>query len=93
MGDQWISTVEGPVTKHSAKPERFYELIEEYFPNLPKIELNARNARAGWDAWGNEAPVESCDETTGEITDTTQPAPDNLDIPQFLKREQTEATV
>jgi hypothetical protein len=26
------------------------------FPSLPKIELNARRARLGWDAWGLEAP-------------------------------------
>ena len=34
---------------------RFYELIEAYFPNLPKIELFARGkARPGWAVWGNE---------------------------------------
>jgi N6-adenosine-specific RNA methylase IME4 len=43
-------------SKHSEKPEAFYELIESYFPNLPKIELNARQRRPGWDAWGLEAP-------------------------------------
>ncbi|MGO4263920.1 MT-A70 family methyltransferase, partial [Lysobacter sp. TAB13] len=32
------------------------ELIEGYFPNLPKIEMNARTARPGWDVWGAEAP-------------------------------------
>lgn len=67
MGTQWTSTIEGRVTKHSAKPERFYELIEEYFPSLPKIELNARQTRKGWDAWGNEANV---DQDTGEIIET-----------------------
>ncbi len=70
MGTQWPSTIEARVGKHSAKPEKFYELIESYFPNLPKIELNARNARAGWDSWGNEAPAESCDASTGEIATT-----------------------
>ncbi|CAN2532555.1 hypothetical+protein [Methylocapsa aurea] len=41
---------------HSAKPERFAEIIESYFPSLPKIELNRRGPpRPGWDAWGNEA--------------------------------------
>jgi N6-adenosine-specific RNA methylase IME4/ParB-like chromosome segregation protein Spo0J len=67
MGMQWESVIDAPVGEHSAKPEKFYELIEAYFPNLPKIELNARRARAGWDAWGLEAPVESCDAETGEI--------------------------
>lgn len=56
MGDQCESLVEAPVGAHSAKPERFAEIIESYFPSLPKIELNRRGPpRPGWDAWGNEA--------------------------------------
>jgi N6-adenosine-specific RNA methylase IME4 len=58
-GDQWPSVITAPVGKHSAKPSRFYELIESYFPNLPKIELNARAIRPGWDAWGLEVPEET----------------------------------
>lgn len=55
-GTQWPSVIEGRVTKHSAKPYRFIEMIEQYFPTLPKIELNRRGpARDGWAAWGNEA--------------------------------------
>lgn len=42
--------------EHSAKPELFAEWIERLFPDAPKIELNARQARPGWDIWGNEAP-------------------------------------
>ena len=38
------------------KPEWAYRMIEEYFPNLPKVELFARCARSGWDRWGAEAP-------------------------------------
>lgn len=57
-GTQWPSLVMADVGEHSAKPERFYELIESYFPSLPKIELNARKARAGWESWGAEAPEE-----------------------------------
>lgn len=54
-GTQWLSLIEAPVAEHSVKPDRFLELIESYFPSLPKIELNRRGpARAGWDAWGNE---------------------------------------
>lgn len=30
------------------------QMIEEFFPSLPKIELNARKRRSGWDPWGNE---------------------------------------
>lgn len=55
MGEQWHSVIDASVGEHSAKPECFLELIEQYFPNLPKIELNRRGAaRPRWDAWGNE---------------------------------------
>jgi N6-adenosine-specific RNA methylase IME4 len=55
-GTQWRSILIAPVGEHSEKPDAALELIEEYFPTLPKIELNRRGpARDGWDAWGNEA--------------------------------------
>jgi len=55
MGDQFASVMTIVRKEHSAKPEQFLELIEQYFPNLPKMELNRRGAaRPGWDAWGNE---------------------------------------
>jgi len=60
-GTQWESVLHAPVGRHSAKPELFLELIERYFPTLPKIELNRRGlARPGWDAWGNEATSAQC---------------------------------
>jgi N6-adenosine-specific RNA methylase IME4 len=56
MGDQFASVMTIARKEHSAKPEQFLELIEQYFPNISKIELNRRGApRPGWDAWGNEA--------------------------------------
>ncbi len=55
-GTQWESLIASPVNKHSAKPAAMLEMIEQYFPTLPKIELNRRGPpRDGWDAWGNEA--------------------------------------
>jgi N6-adenosine-specific RNA methylase IME4 len=55
MGTQWPSVIEAVVGRHSEKPDVFLELIESYFPTLPKIELNRRGpARPGWSAWGNE---------------------------------------
>lgn len=57
-GTQWPSLFDSRPRKHSEKPDEVYDLIEAYFPNLPKIELNARQARAGWDSWGNEAPAD-----------------------------------
>lgn len=55
-GTQWLSVIEAPIGRHSEKPEIFAEMIEEYFPNLPKCELNHRGApRKGWVCWGNES--------------------------------------
>lgn len=61
-GEQWESVIEMMVGRHSEKPDAIYEMIETYFPNLPKIELNARRARKGWDAWGFEALTEEAAE-------------------------------
>ena len=56
-GTQWDSLIMSPRLAHSQKPECFLEMIEAYFPNIPKIELNARRARENWDRWGLEAPA------------------------------------
>lgn len=42
------------VKRHSQKPIRAYEIIEELYPHYNKLELYARNERKGWDCWGNE---------------------------------------
>ena len=55
-GTQWASIADAEPRKHSQKPDWAHEMIEAYFPNLNKIELNARAGRKGWDSWGNEAP-------------------------------------
>jgi len=47
--------------RHSAKPDVFAETIEKLFPGVSRLELFARRARPGWDAWGYEA-----DEAGGE---------------------------
>jgi N6-adenosine-specific RNA methylase IME4 len=55
MGEQFASVLTIARKEHSAKPEQFLELIEQYFPTLPKIELNRRGPpRPSWHAWGNE---------------------------------------
>jgi N6-adenosine-specific RNA methylase IME4 len=45
---------EAPRTKHSAKPESFYDLVESCSPG-PWLEMFARRRRFGWHTWGNEA--------------------------------------
>jgi N6-adenosine-specific RNA methylase IME4 len=59
QGTQWDSLIMAPKGEHSAKPEIFLQMIEQYFPTMPKIELNRRGpARPGWSAWGLEAEQE-----------------------------------
>lgn len=58
MGTQWPSMVDAAPMRHSQKPAFAHEIAESYFPSLPKIELNARERRAGWEAWGLEAPAD-----------------------------------
>jgi N6-adenosine-specific RNA methylase IME4 len=61
-GTLWDSVIDAPVGEHSAKPEAFLELIESWYPNTPKIELNRRGpAREGWDSWGLEAHQEAAE--------------------------------
>ena len=62
------SSFEAPVGEHSEKPDFQYEFAEFHFPNLPKIELNARRVRPGWHAWGFDAPEEHESEDASRIT-------------------------
>jgi N6-adenosine-specific RNA methylase IME4 len=41
-------------TVHSAKPERFREIIDTLYPNGNRLELFARQPVLNWDVWGNE---------------------------------------
>jgi len=71
-GTQRESVISAPHPgPHSAKPDAVYEMIEAYFPTLPKIELNARRARPGWARWGFDAPPEDRQEESG----AGEPAP------------------
>jgi N6-adenosine-specific RNA methylase IME4 len=91
-GTQWDSLILAPRGAHSAKPECFLEMIEHYFPTLPKIELNRRGPpRTGWNAWGNEA--EQRTDVMGALAPgsilaslgTSPPPDDGLEIPNFLR--------
>lgn len=41
--------------EHSKKPVLFYELIEQMYGELPRVELFCRSPREGWAAWGNQS--------------------------------------
>lgn len=45
---------EAPRGCHSAKPDLFYDLVEQVSP-APRLEMFARRARFGWDYWGDES--------------------------------------
>jgi N6-adenosine-specific RNA methylase IME4 len=56
IGTQPASILDAPTSGHSVKPAAVYDMIESMFPMLPKLEMFARQARPGWEAWGAEAP-------------------------------------
>jgi N6-adenosine-specific RNA methylase IME4 len=60
-----------PRGRHSAKPDKFYELIER-LADGPRVELFARARRPGWSCFGDELPAEM--KTTMPKT-TTSSAP------------------
>jgi len=45
-----------PVGRHSAKPAAFRKKCLQLMGNVPRLEMFARQAIAGWDVFGNEAP-------------------------------------
>ena len=44
------------IMEHSKKPPEIRDRIVTLFGNVPRIELFARQAVEGWDAWGNQVP-------------------------------------
>ena len=53
--DRMPSVVFAPKGRHSEKPAAAIEVFEKVSPG-PRVEMFARSARPGWDAWGDEAP-------------------------------------
>ena len=53
-GEQPPQVIEAARGRHSEKPAIFAEIIERLYPSVPKLEMFAREARPGWDVWGNE---------------------------------------
>jgi N6-adenosine-specific RNA methylase IME4/ParB-like chromosome segregation protein Spo0J len=72
------SVISAPRREHSRKPDEVHSIIERMYPDVPKVELFARQQRQGWVAWGNQlAPA---------VAMPREPEPHPLDIPPFLKR-------
>lgn len=53
--DRVSSVVSIDSGKHSAKPSYFAELIEKWYPSIPKLEMFCRTPRKGWGSWGNQS--------------------------------------
>ena len=48
------SSISAPRRKHSEKPAQAYDILQAVFPG-PRLEMFAREQRAGWRCWGDEA--------------------------------------
>jgi N6-adenosine-specific RNA methylase IME4 len=55
QNDRVASVINSARAEHSAKPTVFYDLIEGFYPTLPKIEVYARGTRLGWAVYGNQS--------------------------------------
>jgi N6-adenosine-specific RNA methylase IME4 len=84
-GDQFPSAIEAPVAEHSRKPALFIEMISAMFPNVPKIEMFARDGREGWDCWGSECPEP-------ELAAVTEPA-DEAEVAGSVETEEVDTAV
>jgi N6-adenosine-specific RNA methylase IME4 len=56
------SVIEAPRREHSRKPDEAYQLIEQMYPDLPRIELFSRSPREGWAVWGNQSADDPLDD-------------------------------
>jgi N6-adenosine-specific RNA methylase IME4 len=53
------SVIAAPRRGHSEKPSAVYELVEQMFPQVPKVEIFARATRSGWALGTNETTLRS----------------------------------
>lgn len=56
LDDEGGGSFEAMVGKHSEKPKEFFDIVESLVPG-PRLELFARQTRAGWTTLGNQVPL------------------------------------
>ncbi len=56
LGDSTPTLLQAAPGEHSEKPAEFFELVEKICPSPSRLELHARNERAGWITSGSELP-------------------------------------
>lgn len=49
--------IEAPVREHSRKPDEARDRLVQLMGDVPRIELFARTATPGWEAWGDQLEV------------------------------------
>lgn len=54
MGKGIRQLIVSPLREHSRKPDEIRTRVAAYAGDVPKLEMNARQAWPGWDQWGNE---------------------------------------
>jgi N6-adenosine-specific RNA methylase IME4 len=94
--------IEAEARQHSRKPDCAYEMAERLVPAARRLDLFARERRAGWSAWGNEIDKFEMRPTAAEVEQIEQPPPpstaqpsassvaaddDLLEIPFYLRRD------
>jgi N6-adenosine-specific RNA methylase IME4 len=47
-------SVDGLAREHSRKPDEFYHLVEQAWPEARRVSLFSRQSRPGWTTWGLE---------------------------------------
>lgn len=57
MRGKYSTVMREQVTAHSKKPLCAYEMIDNMFPDVKKLELFARNEYKDWDCWGNQTDM------------------------------------
>lgn len=55
-GRRQVNMIETQKREHSRKPDEQYDLVESCSSG-PYLEMFARNVRAGWTSWGNDASL------------------------------------
>lgn len=54
MGQSERTLIRAKPREHSRKPDEFYAFFERVCPQGPRYDMFSREAREGWDQWGNE---------------------------------------
>ncbi len=48
------SVFQAPPREHSRKPDAAYRMIDAFYPEQARLDVFSREARKGWDQWGNQ---------------------------------------